>query len=162
MVFRPACLEYAAKSWLTCSKYHEEACSMAANVVLLIFVLVPALERANRVASFLTTPAGKLGTGMPCLETFFCLLCSGWPSSLKPPPTTPGLSLEAACGKSRPNPKSPALSSADGERGTGWTSPVVSSNPSVSPSGSSNPAASGDGKSRSKWNRPRSSVSPLL
>jgi len=47
MVLRPACLEYAAKSSPTCSKYQEDACSIAARVCLLIFAFDPARPRAN-------------------------------------------------------------------------------------------------------------------
>ncbi|EZF91970.1 hypothetical protein H113_07150 [Trichophyton rubrum MR1459] len=80
IVLRPECSEYVDKSPLACSKNQSVACWMAAMVSLVILVfLFPDL--ANRIASFFTTPAGRLGTGIPCLETFcFFRGGSGWSS----------------------------------------------------------------------------------
>ncbi|RQM06669.1 hypothetical protein DH86_00001296 [Scytalidium sp. 3C] len=61
MVLRPACFAYASKSSLTCSKNQSEACTMAANVSLLILALLFPPTRANVVANLFTTPAGSDG-----------------------------------------------------------------------------------------------------
>lgn len=106
MVFRPACFEYAAKSWLTCSKYHADACSIASSAGLLILVFEPAFVPAKRVASFLTIPLGRVGTGIPWRDICFCLPRVEGSSSRKPPPTIPECSLgEAAGWKFRPKSK---------------------------------------------------------
>lgn len=73
MVFRPACLEYVARSSLACSKNHSDACSTAARTSLLIFVLPFEPVRANLAANFFTIPDGRFGTGVPCRDSFFSL-----------------------------------------------------------------------------------------
>ena len=171
MVFRPACLAYAARSSPACSKYHADACSMAASVALLIFALDPALEGAKRVANFFTTPVGRLGTGIPCRESFFCLVPGKRVlSSRSPPPRTPELWLgETGAARSSPKPNSPAAPpasslSSDAGAGAGSKSTAGSSNSSSFIGSSctrSSPGGGGEGKLKSKLNRPRSSVSPL-
>lgn len=161
MVFRPACLEYVARSSLACSKNHSEACSTAARTSLPIFGLPLEPVRANLAASFLTTPDGKFGTGIPCREIFFSLRgrarrASGKPDGVASLSDTLSLS-------SMPKPP-PTASSDETEGGPGSIASSAKSSSSSFPIPSPGPAVpgwSGVGKEKSRLNRRRSSVSPL-
>ena len=160
MVFRPACLEYVARSSLACSKYHSDACSTAASTSLLIFVLPFEPVRAYLAANFFTIPDGRLGTGIPCRDIFFSLRGRARRGSGRPDGVasfSDNLSLLSSM------PKPPAASSDETEGGPG--SIASSAKSSSFPIASAGPAASawsGVGNEKSRLNRRRSSVSPLL